>query len=51
MGVTENTNISASLPVELTELDKQIWAEELKYIIPQKIFDVHVHLYLRKHIF
>ena len=38
------------LPLEILELDQQIWQEELSGIIPEKLFDIHVHVYQREHI-
>lgn len=32
----------------LTEYDKKIWQEELAPFLPQKIFDIHTHVYLKK---
>ena len=39
-----------SCPLELQGIDRQIWQEELAGIIPQKLFDIHVHVYQREHI-
>jgi glutamate-1-semialdehyde 2,1-aminomutase len=33
------------MPLELTELDRRIWDEELAEFVPQRIFDVHTHIY------
>lgn len=33
------------LPFEITDLDRRIWDEELADFVPQRIFDVHTHLY------
>ena len=38
------------LPLEILELDQQIWQEELSGIIPEKLFDIHVHVYQPGHI-
>ena len=32
-------------PIELTDLDRQIWREELEAFVPHRIFDVHSHVY------
>jgi hypothetical protein len=32
-------------PQELAEIDRRIWTEELASFVPQRIFDVHTHLY------
>jgi glutamate-1-semialdehyde 2,1-aminomutase len=32
-------------PLELTPVDRRIWAEELDAFVPRRIFDVHTHLY------
>ncbi len=32
-------------PLELTDLDRQIWLEELDAFVPQRVFDVHTHIY------
>lgn len=32
-------------PVELTDLDRRIWADELDGFVPRRVFDVHTHLY------
>lgn len=34
------------IPVELNDLDRRIWREELDRLIPQRVFDVHTHIYL-----
>lgn len=33
---------------EVTDYDKKIWEEELKDFLPEKILDIHTHVYLRK---
>jgi len=33
---------------EVTPYDKKIWEEELKDFLPQKLFDIHTHVYLKK---
>ncbi len=35
---------------EVTDYDKKIWEEELKDFLPDKILDVHTHVYKRKYI-
>lgn len=40
----------ANCPLEIQELDRQIWQEELAGIVPQKLFDIHVHVHQREHI-
>jgi glutamate-1-semialdehyde 2,1-aminomutase len=32
-------------PLEWTDLDRRIWAEELDEFVPQRVFDVHTHIY------
>ncbi|MBC8355845.1 MAG: amidohydrolase family protein [Planctomycetes bacterium] len=32
-------------PVELNDLDRRIWAEELADFVPARVFDVHTHIY------
>ena len=32
-------------PFELTDLDRQIWREELEAFVPRRIFDIHSHVY------
>jgi hypothetical protein len=32
-------------PVELNDVDRRIWKEELEPFVPQRIFDVHTHCY------
>lgn len=32
-------------PLEVNDLDRRIWAEELDEFVPQEIFDVHTHMY------
>lgn len=34
-----------NLPLQLTDLDRRIWAEELDEFVPQRVFDAHTHLY------
>ena len=33
---------------EVTEYDKKVWEEELKDFMPDKIIDIHTHVYTRK---
>ena len=33
------------MPLELTDLDRRIWDEELADFVPHRIFDVHTHIY------
>lgn len=33
---------------EVTDYDRKIWEEELKDFLPEKILDVHTHVYLRR---
>jgi hypothetical protein len=37
--------MTRSPPLERTDLDRRIWEEELDAFVPQRIFDVHTHLY------
>ncbi len=32
-------------PVERTDLDRRIWDDELEEFVPQRVFDVHTHIY------
>jgi len=32
-------------PIELNEVDRRIWAEELHEFVPPRVFDVHTHCY------
>lgn len=34
---------------EVTEYDKKIWEEELKDFLPEKIFDIHTHVYKKEY--
>lgn len=34
-----------TLPLEITDLDRRIWEEELDEFVPQQVFDVHTHIY------
>ena len=33
---------------EVTEYDKKVWEEELRDFLPDKIIDVHTHVYKRE---
>ena len=33
------------LPIELTDLDRRIWDEELDAFVPERLFDVHTHIF------
>ena len=33
---------------EVTPYDRTIWEKELKDFLPQKLFDIHTHVYLKK---
>lgn len=33
------------VPVELNDLDRRIWEEELAGFVPARVFDVHTHIY------
>ena len=37
------------MPIEMTDLDRRIWREELEAFVPQRLFDVHVHLSAPEH--
>lgn len=37
--------MNGAAPLQLTDLDRRIWAEELDDFVPQRIFDVHTHIY------
>ena len=32
-----------AMPIQLTDLDRRIWDEELAGFVPDRIFDAHVH--------
>jgi len=34
-----------STPIQLTDVDRRIWHEELDQFVPRKVFDVHTHIY------
>lgn len=34
-----------SAPLQLNDLDRRIWADELDDFVPQRVFDVHTHIY------
>lgn len=36
-------------PLELTDVDRRIWREELDAFVPERIFDVHTHIYRWDH--
>ncbi|MGV3719363.1 MAG: amidohydrolase family protein [Actinomycetota bacterium] len=36
-------------PLTLTDLDRRIWDEELDEFVPERVFDVHTHLYRWEH--
>ena len=33
---------------EVTDYDKKVWEEELKDFLPDKIIDIHTHVYKRE---
>jgi hypothetical protein len=33
------------LPMELNEVDRRVWTEELDQFVPSRVFDVHTHCY------
>ena len=33
---------------EVTEYDKKVWEEELRDFLPEKIIDIHTHVYKRE---
>ena len=35
--------------IEITDIDRRIWEEELAEFVPQKIYDAHAHIYLPEH--
>ena len=37
------------MAIEIRDIDKQIWQEELEEFVPQKIYDAHTHIYLPEH--
>jgi len=43
--------VSATIspPLEVTDLDRRIWEEELADFVPRRVFDVHTHIYRWDH--
>ena len=37
--------MATELQWELNDVDRRIWAEELEEFVPQRVFDIHTHLY------
>jgi glutamate-1-semialdehyde 2,1-aminomutase len=37
--------VSKLPPLECTDLDRRIWAEELDEFVPKRVYDAHTHLY------
>ena len=37
------------MSIQIRDIDRQIWEEELAQFVPQRIFDVHTHIYLPEH--
>ena len=37
------------MSVEIRDIDRRIWEEELESFLPSRIYDVHAHIYLREH--
>jgi glutamate-1-semialdehyde 2,1-aminomutase len=37
------------MSIEIRDIDRRIWEEELAQFVPQKIFDAHTHIYLSEH--
>jgi glutamate-1-semialdehyde 2,1-aminomutase len=37
--------MSVKLPLEITDLDRRIWREELDEFVPPRVYDAHTHLY------
>src|SRR5262245_47372115 len=33
------------IPLKLNDVDRRIWEEELADFVPQRVFDIHTHLY------
>ena len=42
--------VERELPVALTDLDRRIFEEEIGPVLPQRIYDIHTHIYLNEHI-
>ena len=47
---SSHTAAANATPIALTDLDRRIWAEEIDPVIPGRIFDIHAHVFLNKHI-
>ncbi len=41
---------TSEIPLVLTELDRQIFEQEIDPVLPQRLFDIHTHVYLNQHI-
>jgi glutamate-1-semialdehyde 2,1-aminomutase len=37
------------LSIEIKDIDRRIWEEELAQFVPHKIYDAHTHIYLSEH--
>jgi amidohydrolase family protein len=37
--------VETELPFNLTDVDRRIWQEELDEFVPERVFDVHTHVY------
>jgi glutamate-1-semialdehyde 2,1-aminomutase len=37
------------MSIEIRDIDRRIWDEELAQFVPQKIYDAHTHIYLPEH--
>lgn len=35
--------------LEISDLDRRIWDEELEAFVPRRVFDTHVHIYMAEH--
>ena len=41
--------MNSDSPLQLNDLDRRIWAEELDHFVPQRVFDAHTHIYNWSH--
>lgn len=36
-------------PLPLTDLDREVWEQELACFVPSRVFDAHTHIYQWEH--
>ena len=48
--MNDDSRAAAAFPLELRDIDRRIWEEEIAPVLPWRIFDIHTHAYRREYV-